>query len=257
MSTPLSLATSQILISDAGGAPIHFNRSRTCIFWSRIWSAVFIKGFWTRDVPLTFQKRPVVQISSCRISGKLLCSCFRASPNTEPAVLPSSVTCTYRIMKTLNSLIDRALQKRCTAKNNYCNIVANPILGWNSLFICRLRSTPGLQTNCEWLLQVHKHAWCPKKLSATAPGSSGPAVCTCSWQLPRCSGSGWNSGRSCLHPSLNSTHPRAGSVIGRSQTWLPGPPQLGVTHSLFVARGNIWPQGPHQPPLLLPLPSLP
>lgn len=25
---------------------------------------------------------------------------------------------------------------------------------------------------------------------------------------------------------------------------------LGPTHSLFVAHGTIWPQGPHQPPLL-------
>lgn len=88
MYTPLSLATSQILISDAGREPIYFNGSRTCIFWSRVWSGVFIKGFWTQDVTLTFQKRPVVQISSCRFSGKLLCSCFRASPNTEPAGVP-------------------------------------------------------------------------------------------------------------------------------------------------------------------------
>lgn len=65
----------------------------------------------------------------------------------------------------------------------------------------------------KWLLQVHKHARCSRKLSATTSDSRGPHVLLAAAQM--CRVSGWNCGNSCLHPSPTYTHPRTGSVIGQ------------------------------------------
>lgn len=105
--------------------------------------------------------------------------------------------------------------------------------------------------NYKWLLQVHKHARCSRKLSATASDSSGPAVVhmlLAAAQMFRQWLEQWQelpAPLTHLHPAKDgfchqADHRHDCQVLSSS----------GPTHSLFVAHGTIWPQGPHQPPLL-------
>lgn len=96
----------------------------------------------------------------------------------------------------------------------------------------------------KWLLQVHKHARCSRKLSATTLDSRAPAM-----RAPGSSPvvqSQWLELWQQLPAPLSHLHPPKDRLCHRADH-SPDSQVLssfGPSHSLVVAHGRIWPQGP-------------